>query len=362
MRIALYLLLALLALPVRGEVRLKDIANVQGVRGNQLVGYGLVVGLDGSGDSTGARFTVQSIANMLEKFGVTVSPGQLRVKNVAAVMVTADLPAFIKSGSRIDVVVSSLGDARSLQGGTLLLTPIKGPDGEVYAVAQGPLSIGGFNLGSGGQGTQKNHTTVGRIPQGAIVEQDVATTLSKGNSLSVSLHKPDFTTASRVAAVINEKISGVKALPEDAGTVRVEMPGGGEGNLIETIAGIEGLSVTPDNAARVIVNERTGTVVMGGNVRIMPVAIAHGSLSIQVKETPIVSQPPSFSGGTTVTTTRKAVKVKEDKSRLAGISETSTLEDVVRALNALGVTPRDLISVLQAIRAAGSLTAEIEVQ
>jgi len=362
MRRVLYILLALLALPAKGEVRLKDIASVQGVRANQLVGYGLVVGLDGSGDSTGAQFTVQSIANMLERFGVTVSPKQLRVKNVAAVMVTADLPAFVKSGSRIDVVVSSIGDARSLQGGTLLLTPLKGPDGQVYAVAQGPLSIGGFNLGSGGQGVQKNHTTVGRVPQGAIVEQDVAATLSKGNALSVTLHQPDFTTASRVASAINEKVSGVQARAEDGATVRVEMPSGADANIIDLIARIEGLAVIPDNAARVIVNERTGTVVMGDSVRIMPVAIAHGSLSVQIKDKPIISQPPSFSDGATVVVPRKEIKVKEDKAKLAGISGTATLEDVVRALNALGVTPRDLISVLQAIRAAGALSAEIEVQ
>ncbi|HZO90476.1 MAG TPA: flagellar basal body P-ring protein FlgI [Chthonomonadaceae bacterium] len=346
-----------------GLVRIKDIADVQGVRGNQLIGYGLVTGLEGTGDGQSSLFTIQTISNMLRKFGITVSPDAVRVKNVAAVMVTADLPAFVKPGSKIDVTVSSLGDAKSLQGGTLLQTPLRAANGEIYAVAQGPLSIGGFNFGAGGSSVQKNHVNVGRIPHGAYVEQEVPTTLSDGNTIQITLRDPDFTTASRIASAIRRQLPGVGALASDAATVAVSVPAQQADDLIGFIAVVENVSVTPDVQARIVVNERTGTVVMGGNVRLAPGAIAHGAINIRIENTPVVVPAPPFSRNTQpLVVPFKSTQVQEKPSQLAPVPATTTVDQLVRALNTLGVTPRDLISILQGMHSAGMIAAEIEVQ
>ncbi|MGC8668628.1 MAG: flagellar basal body P-ring protein FlgI [Chthonomonadales bacterium] len=345
------------------QVRIKDIAGVQGARGNQLVGYGLVVGLEGTGDSNSTIFTAQSLVNALQRMGVTVPAAAVKVKNVAAVMVTADLPAFVKNGSRIDVTVSSLGDARSLQGGTLIQTPLQGADGQVYAVAQGPISIGGFNFSSGGSQAQKNHTNVGRIPQGATVEREVPTSITDGQTVEITLNEGDLTTASRIAEAINAKIPAANAQPLDPYTVRVAIPPAERGNVVSFLAKVEGITVEPDTVARIVVNERTGTVVIGGDVRVSPCAIAHGDIQVKVENNPIVAIPPPFSeNGKPVVVPLKDVSVKETPAKLAAMPATTTVDQLVRALNALGVTPRDLISILQAMKAAGGITAEIELQ
>ena len=346
-----------------GLVRIKDIADVQGVRGNQLIGYGLVVGLEGTGDGQSAAFTIQSISNMLKKFGVTVSPDAVRVKNVAAVMVTADLPPFVKSGSRIDVTVSSMGDAKSLQGGTLLQTPLRAANGDIYAVAQGPMSIGGFNFEGGGAKVQKNHVNVGRIPHGAYVEAEVPQTLSEGGAIQVTLREPDYTTASRLAAAIRRQLGGVRAHAQDAATVSIPIPADQADDLIGFIARVETVSVTPDVQAKIVVNERTGTVAIGGNVRLAPGAISHGAIHIKIDNTPVVVPAAPFSKNSQpLVVPLKDVKVQEENAQLAPIRATTTVDGLVRALNALGVTPRDLISILQSMHEAGMISAEIEVQ
>lgn len=347
-----------------GTVRVKDIASVHGIRSNQLTGYGLVVGLEGTGDSNGAQFTVQSIANMLERFGVSVSASDLKVKNVAAVIVTADLPAYTRRGATLDVTVSSLGDARSLQGGTLLQTPLHGANGKVYAVAQGAISIGGFNFsGGGGNRVQKNHTTVGRVPAGAIVENEVSMGfVQPDNSLVIRLHQPDFTTASRIASTIREQYPLLGVSTPDPGTVRVSLPPEEREDPVLLISQLENLRVQPDVVAKIIVNERTGTVVVNGDVRIAPVAIAHGGITVRVQTRVKVSQPPPLSPGETVPTPETEIGVEESEAKMIYLSEGGSVESLVKALNLLGVTPRDLIAILQAIKGAGALHAEIEVQ
>jgi flagellar P-ring protein precursor FlgI len=349
--------------PAAPTVRLKDIAQIRGVRTNQLVGYGIVVGLEGTGDSNGALFTVQSVANMLERFGITVPPNALKVKNVAAVMVTAELPPFARAGNTIDVVVSSIGDARSLQGGTLLQTPLRGADGQVYAVAQGPLSIGGFNFGGGGARVQRNHTTVGRIPNGALIEREVPASFLQGdNSLTIQLHKPDFTTAARVVSSIRSAFPNLTVRAVDPSTVRIALDAQHATDPVMLIAQLETLTVLPDIAARVVVNERTGTVVVNGDVRVAPVAIAHGGITVRVQTTFEVSQPPPLSEGQTKVVPQTQVDANEEPARMVYFREGASVESLVKALNALGVSPRDLIAILQALKAAGALHAEIEVQ
>ncbi len=347
-----------------GMTRIKDIADVQGVRGNQLIGYGLVIGLEGTGDGQSSAFTPQTVANMLRKFAITLSvpSSQLQVKNVAAVMVTSVLPPFLKSGSLINVTVSSIGDAKSLQGGTLLQTPLRAADGGIYAVAQGAVSIGGFNFGAGGSSIQKNHVTAGRIPQGATVEQDVPTTLSEAGIVRILLRDPDFTTASRTASAIRSSLPGVFAEATDPGTISIQVPPEQSGDLISFISRIERVGVTPDIQARIIVNERTGTVVMGGNVRLSKGAIAHGAISIKIENNPIVVPGASFSNQPTVVVPQQTTTVQEKASQLASIPATTTVDQLVRALNTLGVTPRDLISILQGMQSAGMISATIEVQ
>ncbi|MBL0714177.1 MAG: flagellar basal body P-ring protein FlgI [Desulfosarcina sp.] len=343
--------------------RIKDIANVRGVRQNQLVGYGLVVGLDGSGDSSKSEFTLQSLSSMLERMGVTVDPEDLKVKNVAGVMITADLPPFARSGSRIDALVSSIGDATNLQGGTLLLTPLKGLDGKVYAMAQGPVSTGGFSYGKGtGTGVQKNFPTAGRIVGGATIEREIRTSFNTRETLTLTLHKPDFTTVTRMALAINSAFADSLAQASDAGTVEVKVPDIYKGRTVELVALIEGIGVTPDNISNVIINERTGTVIMGENVRIATIAIAHGNLSIQVKKTDNVSQPMPFARrGRTVVTSDRDVIVEEGKNPIFLVESGVSIGEVVRALNALGVSPRDLIAIFQALKAAGALQAELKI-
>jgi flagellar P-ring protein FlgI len=342
-------------------VRITDIATIKGMRTNQLVGYGLVVGLNGTGDGKKSVFTIQSMASMLEKMGVTVNPEDIRVKNVAAVMVTADLPAFAKSGTRIDALVNSIGDAQNLQGGTLLMTPLKAVNGEIYAMAQGPVNTGGFTAEGAGASIRKNFPTVGRLIGGATVEREIPADFNTRSSLTLSLKNPDFTTASRVTDAINALFFDSIAAAADAGTVQVQVPEAYAGNVVELMAMIEKLDVLPDQTARVIINERTGTVVMGDNVRISTIAIAHGNLSIMVKDQYMVSQPAPFSEGQTVITPDTQLSIKEGQNQLVVLPAGASIGDVVNALNALGVSPRDLIAIFQAIKAAGALQAELEV-
>lgn len=342
-------------------VRIKDIADIKGVRNNQLVGYGLVVGLDGTGDGKKSKFTIQSLASMLEKMGVTVNPGDISVSNVAAVMVTAELRPFGKSGGRIDALVNSIGDAKNLQGGTLLMTPLKAVNGQVYAVAQGPVNTGGFSASGGGGKAQKNFPTVGRVVGGAVIEREIASDFNDRRQLTLAMHQPDFTTVARVTDAINGVFYGKIANAPDAGTVEVRVPEKYINNVVSLVALLEGLSVTPDRLAKVVINERTGTVVMGDQVRISTIAIAHGNLSIIIKEGLDVSQPAPFSEGQTVVAPTSDITIQEDNRRLVVLNEGVSIGEVVKALNALGVTPRDLVAIFQAIKAAGALQAELEV-
>jgi len=348
--------------------RIKDIASIEGVRNNALIGYGLVIGLNGTGDKTGTLFTVQSLASMLNRMGITVNPKSVKVKNVAAVMVTATLPPFTRVGSQLDVVVSSLGDATSLQGGTLLLTPLKGPDQAVYAVAQGAISIGGFVGGGEGDKTQKNHPTAGRISGGALVEREVPFPFSEMERFKVVLRQQDFTTALRLAEVINKALGSessgtAPARPIDAGTVELEVSEAYRGQPVALLAMIEGLDVPVDYPAKVVVNERTGTIVMGDQVRISDVAIAHGNLTIRVQTDFKVSQPKPLSpkGSKTVVVPERQTDVLEEDAKIVMVRGGATIGDLIRGLNAIGVTPRDLISILQAVKAAGALHADLEI-
>ncbi len=356
-------LLLLLALPQFAlAVRIKDIAAFDGVRDNQLIGYGLVVGLNGTGDSDQTKFPVQSLVNTLERMGITINRADITVKNVAAVMVTAVLPPFAKQGNSIDVLVSSVGDSKSLAGGTLLMTPLKGADSQVYAVAQGGVLTNSFSYGGQAASVQKNHPTAGRVPGGALVERELPNVLAGRNHLRLNLHQPDFTTAARVEAVINNRFKSAVASLTDPGSVQLTIPEEYQGKPVEFVAALERLEVTPDVMARVVLNERTGTIVMGENVRISTVAVSHGNLTLYVKETPQVSQPAPFSStGDTKVVPRTTVKVTEEKKSLAVLQQGANIGDVVRALNALGVTPRDLIGIMQAIKAAGALNAELVV-
>ncbi len=344
-------------------VRIKDIANIKGVRENQLVGYGLVVGLNGTGDDDDLKYTIQSLAALLQKMGVTVRAEDIESENVAAVMVTAILPPFARVGSQIDVMVSSIGDAENLQGGTLLFTPLQGADGEVYAIAQGAVSTGGFQAGGdAGGGIQKNFPTVGRVPGGAMIEKEIAFDFNQKKILTFILDQPDFTTASRMAKAINTAVNDRIAHTQDAATVEVRVPYKYRGNAVELATLIESLGVTPDMVSKVVINERTGTVIMGENVRISTVAIAHGNLSIEIKETEEVSQPLPFTrSGRTVVTPDSEVIVEEGRKPLFLVESGVSIGEVVRALNALGVSPRDLIAIFQALKAAGALQADLEI-
>lgn len=339
--------------------RIKDIAKVQGVRSNQLVGYGLVVGLAGTGDSNKALETVQSIGNMLKAFGVSINPSSLKPDNVAAVMVTATLPPFTREGDTIDVTVSSIGDADSIQGGTLIQTPLKAGNGEVYAVAQGPVSTGGFLVGGSGNKAQKNFPTVGMTPNGAIVERSVEDDLGQDGKLSLSLSNPDFTTASRMVQSINSQFGAI-ARASNPGRIDINVPAYYRGNVVGFIANLEDLPVVPDTIAKVVMNERTGTIVMGGNVSVDECAITQGGLSIRVQKNTDVSQPDPLSYGSTIVANNTNVKVKDQPGNTIVLPATANVSDIVGALNAVGATPRDTISILQAMKASGALHAELE--
>jgi flagellar P-ring protein precursor FlgI len=342
-------------------VRVKDLVMVAGARDNQLVGYGLVTGLAGDGDKNPV-YTIQSVANMLQRFGVNVPQASIQAKNVAVVMVTADIPAFLKPGARLDVTVSSLGDAKSLQGGVLLQTPLLGADGKVYATAQGPVSIGGFAAGvegGGGATVQKNHPTTGQIIGGALVEREIPATIVRQNFVELLLREPDFTSAARLAAAINEKFPGA-AQAVDSTSVHVELPEAAQGSPVEFVAHLEAIEVTPDTPARIIINERTGTIVATARIQISSCAVSQGNLTITVASTLDVSQPNPFNeSGATVVTPRTETKVTESKGSLIALPELPTIEKVAAALNALGVTPRDMMAIFQAMKQAGALQAEL---
>jgi len=339
--------------------RIKDIASLQGVRENQLIGYGLVVGLNGTGDSTRTRFTVQSLVNMLERLGVSVNRSQVKVDNVAAVMVTAELPPFAKAGNNLDVLVSSLGDAESLLGGTLLLTPLKGPDGQVYAVAQGPLLVGALSFGGKAAKVQTNHPTVGRIPNGGLIEREVPFALPEGAPLVYRIKESDFTTISRMNSVVNARFGAGVAQPLDGASLQVRIPENFQGRTVEFVAALETLEVQPDAPARIVVNERTGTIVVGEEVRIATVAVSHGNLNLVINETATVSQPNPLSKGETVVVPETSIQVTETGGELVVLSKGTSIGDVARALNAIGATPRDLIAIFQALKAAGALHADL---
>ena len=343
--------------------RIKDIADFEGVRENQLVGYGLVVGLNGTGDNIKSiTFTKESLISMLDRVGINSRDGQLKSKNVAAVMVTGNLPAFGREGSRIDVMVSALGDAKSLQGGTLIATPLVGADGEVYAVAQGQIAIGGFSAAGNNQSVTKGVPTSGRIPNGAIIENEVNFELDSMSTVQLALRNPDFTTSKRVAAAINALLGETAAKALDPSTVSVQVPEEYKNNMVDLMTKIEQLPVQPDLAAKVVVDESSGIVVIGKDVRINKLAIAQGNLTIRISEIPLISQPLPFTDGTTSTDTTTDIIVDEDtESRLSVLDTGVNLQELVNGLNALGVSPRDLISILQAVKASGALQADIEV-
>lgn len=339
--------------------RIKDIAKVQGVRSNQLVGYGLVVGLNGSGDSNKTLETLQSVANMLRSFGVTINQASLKTKNVAAVMVTALLPPFSREGDTIDITVSSMGDAKSIQGGTLVQTPLQAGNGEVYAVAQGSVSTGGFVAGNNGTSVQKNFPTVGTTPNGAIVEKSVEDDLGSNGTLSLSLSRADFTTANRVAQAINYRYGAV-ARASNPGRIDINIPMQYRANVVGFVAGLEELAVLPDNIAKVILNERTGTIVMGGDVSVDNVAITQGGLTIRITADTSVDQPLPFTYGRSMVTQDSDVQVTENRASTIVLPATTNVSDIVGALNAVGATPRDVISIIQAIKSAGALHADLE--
>jgi flagellar P-ring protein precursor FlgI len=344
--------------------RIKELAAVQGVRSNPLVGYGLVVGLDGTGDqTTQTPFTTQSLAAMLQQLGITVPPGpNMQLKNVAAVMITAQLPAFAQPGQPIDVVVSSLGNAKSLRGGTLIAAPLKGADGQIYAMAQGNLVIGGAGASAGGSKVQINHLSAGRIPGGATVERSVPTPLAQGETLQLDLNSADYDTARLVARAINERMGAGVAQAEDGRVVRVRMPEAAHAR-VAFLADIENLDITlAAPAAKVVINARTGSVVMNQAVTLAACAVAHGNLSVTINTTPVISQPNALSsGGQTVVAQKSDISITQQGGSLVQMAAGNKLADVVKALNALGATPQDLLAILQAMKSAGALNAELEV-
>lgn len=340
-------------------LRLKDVATLQGVQPVPLIGYGLVIGLNKTGDRRQTIFPAQTLANMLQRLGVDVPADQIKIENVAAVLVTAELSPYARQGARLDVTASSIGDARSLQGGTLVATPLRGPDGTIHAIAQGPLTLGGFGGGTSGNSVQVNHLTVGRVPGGAYVQVGQRVALPDGAEITLALRDPDFVTAGRVAAAINDELGPGAAHAIDAANVAVRVPPQYQASTADLVARLDLLTVRVDTVSRVVINERSGTVVVGGGVRLGPAAVAHGNLSVRINTTYGVSQPAPFSGGDTVVVPQRDVQVDERLARLVALEEGTTLDAVVRALNALGASPRDIIAILQALKAAGALAAEI---
>lgn len=340
--------------------RLKDIADVEGVRGNQLLGYGIVVGLNGTGDGK-VDFTLKSMSNMLEKMGIRTDPILIKVKNVASVMVTSELPPFARPGSKVNITISSMGDAKSLQGGILLITPLKGADGNTYAVAQGPIDLGGFAVSEGGDSAQKNHPTVGTIPQGASVERAIPFDLFQSNKIRIVLRSPDFTTMTRVVAALNRRIGKPAAVAIDSAAVEVPIDPEARGNPVGLIAALEQVEIEQDLGARIIVNERTGTIIMGEKVTINKVALAHGNLNISIRTENEIVQPNALAGGQTAEVSNVDINVGEEVQSLRIVGGEVTLGDLVKALNAIGATPRDLIAIFTALKAAGALNAELVV-
>src|SRR6185369_12894087 len=363
-KIYFLLLLAFLLLGLRqalgAPVRIKELCDVQGMRDNVLYGYGLVVGLANTGDTEQVFFTSQSISGMLGRLGIRVDPRDVRVRNVAAVMVTAKLPSFARPGSRIDVNVSSMGNARSLSGGVLLVSPLTGPDGQVYALAQGPVQAGGFNAAAFGTMVQKNQPTSGTVPAGGIVERAVTANLEKG-PLVLGLKRPDFTTSSRIAEAINTALKEKAARAVDPASIEVTVPAAFKGQPVGLVTTIEALEVEADQRARIVVSERTGTVVAGERVRIHAVAVAHGDLSITINTTPMVFQPAPLSKGQTTQVRQAAVDAKEKTQPVVALPATTTVEELVKALNLLGASARDLVAILQAMKAAGAIDADLDV-
>ncbi|MBS0531390.1 MAG: flagellar basal body P-ring protein FlgI [Proteobacteria bacterium] len=354
--------LAPLTTPAHATSRIKDLANIEGVRQNQLIGYGLVVGLNGTGDTlNNIPFTKQSLQAMLERMGVNIRGATIRTGNVAAVMVTGNLPAFGTQGTRMDVTVSALGDSKNLQGGTLLVTPLLGADGNVYAVAQGSVAIGGFAAEGAAASVTKGVPTVGRIANGAIIEREIEFALNKMPNVRLALRNADFTTAKRIAAAVNDFLGTNTAEPIDPSTVQLSIPPEYKGNVVALLTGIEQLQVEPDIAAKIIIDERSGIIVMGRDVRVATVAVAQGNLTVTISESPQVSQPNPLSRGRTVVTPRSSVGVTEDGKKLAVVKDGVSLQQLVDGLNGLGIGPRDLIGILQAIKAAGAIEADIEV-
>jgi flagellar P-ring protein precursor FlgI len=358
------LLAAALALPAAVQAeRIKDIASIAGVRANQLAGYGLVVGLDGTGDqTTQTPFTTQSIANMLMQMGVTLPAGtNMQLKNVAAVMVTADLPPFAQAGQAIDVTVSSIGNAKSLRGGTLVMTPLKGADGQIYAMAQGNLAVSGAGASANGSKAQINHLSVGRIPAGATVERSVLTALGESGSINLELRQSDFTTAARVADAVNAKFGAGTARALNGRVLEVKTPVG-DSERVAFLGAIESLDVSPaPGMAKVILNARTGSVVMNQQVTLDPSAVSHGNLSVVISSEPVISQPAPFSQGQTVVTAQSQIEIRQQEGEVMLLQGGASLADVVKALNSIGATPQDLLAILQALKASGALRAELEV-
>jgi flagellar P-ring protein precursor FlgI len=342
--------------------RIKDLANIEGVRQNQLIGYGLVVGLNGTGDTlNNIPFTKQSLQAMLERMGVNIRGATIRTGNVAAVMVTGNLPAFGTQGTRMDVTVSALGDAKSLQGGTLLVTPLLGADGNVYAVAQGSLAIGGFSAEGAAASITRGVPTNGRIVNGAIIEREIEFALNRLPNVRLALRNADFTTAKRIAAAVNDFLGTRTAEPIDPSTVQLSIPKEFKGNVVALLTEIEQLQVEPDAVAKIIIDERSGIIVMGRDVRVATVAVAQGNLTVSISESPQVSQPAPLSRGRTRVTPNTAIGVQEDGKKLALVKNGVSLQELVDGLNGLGIGPRDLIGILQAIKAAGAIEADIEV-
>ena len=359
---AALLALVLSAMSAGATSRIKDLANIEGVRQNQLIGYGLVVGLNGTGDTlNNIPFTKQSLQAMLERMGVNIRGATIRTGNVAAVMVTGNLPAFGTQGTRIDVTVSALGDSKNLQGGTLLVTPLLGADGNVYAVAQGSVAIGGFQAEGEAAKITRGVPTVGRIANGAIIEREIEFALNRLPNVRLALRNADFTTAKRIAAAVNDFLGVKTAEPIDPSTVQLAIPEEFKGNVVAFLTEIEQLQVDPDLAAKIIIDERSGIIVMGRDVRVATVAVAQGNLTVTISESPQVSQPNPQSRGRTVTTPRSSVGVSEDGKKFAVVKDGISLQQLVDGLNGLGIGPRDLIGILQAIKAAGAIQADIEV-
>jgi flagellar P-ring protein precursor FlgI len=348
--------------PAGATSRIKDLANIEGVRQNQLVGYGLVVGLNGTGDTlNNIPFTKQSLQAMLERMGVNIRGATIRTGNVAAVMVTGNLPPFGTQGTRMDVTVSALGDSKNLQGGTLLVTPLLGADGNVYAVAQGSVTINGFQAEGAAASITRGVPTVGRIANGAIIEREIEFALNRLPNVRLALRNGDFTTAKRIAAAINDFLGAKSAEPLDPSTVQLSIPPEFKGNVVAFLTEIEQLQVEPDLSAKIIIDERSGIIVMGRDVRVATVAVAQGNLTVSISESPQVSQPNPLSRGRTVVTPRSSVRVTEDGKKLALVKDGVSLQQLVDGLNGLGIGPRDLIGILQAIKAAGAIEADIEV-